>query len=44
MPRQDGVKGASDQGALAHSGRGEGGVWSAGRAYGGRGQRDVAPA
>ena len=28
--RQDGVNGAADSGALAHSARGEGGVWSAG--------------
>ena len=28
--RQNGVKGAADAGALAHSGRGEGGVWNAG--------------
>ena len=42
--RQDGVKGAADSGALAHSGRGEGGVRSVGRACGGRGRCDVAPA
>ena len=29
---------------LAHSGQGEGGVRNAGRAFSGRGQRDVAPA
>ena len=44
LPRQDGVKGAADSGALAHSDQGEGGVRSAGRACGGRGRRDVAPA
>ena len=42
--RQDGVKGAADSGALAHSGQGEGGVWSAGQAWGGRGRREFAPA
>ena len=42
--RQDRVKGAADYGALAHSGRGERGVWSAGEACGGRGQRDIATA
>ena len=42
--RQDGVKGAAYLGALAHSGRWEGGVQSVGRAWGGRGQRDIAPA
>ena len=42
--RQDKVKGAADSGALAHSGRGEGGVWSAGQACGGRGHHDVATA
>ena len=42
--RQDGVKRAADSGALAHSGQGEGGVRSAGRACGGRGWCDVAPA
>ena len=41
---QDGVKGAADLGALAHSGQGEGGVQNAGRARGGRGRHDVAPA
>ena len=40
--RQDGVKVAADLEALAHLGRGEGGVRNAGRACGGRGQRDVA--
>ncbi|KAJ8797366.1 hypothetical protein J1605_017594, partial [Eschrichtius robustus] len=40
----DGVKGAAASGALAHSGRGEGGVWNVGRACGGRGRRDVAAA
>ena len=42
MLRQDGVKGAADSGALAHSGRGEGGVQNVGRACGSRGWRDVA--
>ena len=42
--RQDRVKGAADSGPLAHSGRGEGGVRSAGQACCGRGWRDVAPA
>ena len=42
--RQDDVKGAADPGALAHSGREEGVVRSAGQAWGGRGQCDVAPA
>ena len=42
---QDGVKGAADSGALAHSGRGEGGRgMDVGRACSGRGRRDVAPA
>ena len=42
---QDGVKGAADSGALAHSGRGGGsGMEEAGRACVGRGRRDVAPA
>ena len=35
--RQDRGKGTADSGALAHSGRGKGGVRSAGRACGGRG-------
>ena len=45
-PRQDGVKGAADSGALAHSGRGLGsGTEEVGRACGGSGrQRDVATA
>ena len=30
MLRQDGVKGAADSGALAHSGQGVGGVWMRG--------------
>ena len=42
--RQDGVKGAADSGALAHSGRREGGLRSAGRACVSRGRYDVAPA
>ena len=44
--RQDRVKGTADSGSLAHSGQGvgEGVVWSAGRACGGRDQRDIAPA
>ena len=40
--RQDGVKGAADSWALAHSGQGEGGVRNAGRACSGRGRHDVA--
>ena len=42
--RQDGVKGAADSGALAHSGQGEGGVWSSVWASSGRGRHDIAPA
>ena len=42
-PRQDGVKGAAASGALAYSGGGWRGA-DAGRACGGRGRRDVAPA
>ena len=41
---QDEVKGAADSGALAHSGRGEGRVQNVGRACGGRGWHDIAPA
>ena len=44
LPRQDRVKGTAHSGALAHSGRGEGGVPNAGQACGGRGQHDVTPA
>ena len=42
--RQDGVKGATDSGGLWLPQAGEGGVRNVGRACGGRGQRDVAPA
>ena len=42
--RQDGVKGAADSGALAHLGRGEGGVRNAGQACGSRDQSDIATA
>ena len=42
--RQDGTKAAADSEALAHSGRGEGGIWYVGQAHGGRGRHDVAPA